>query len=51
MGGRGRDIFSDFELTDYDLELALLYDWTMVGLWFLGLLMIDRIEELLVGYI
>ena len=50
-GGRGRDIFSEFELIDCDLELALLCDWIVVGLWFLGLLMIDRIKELLVGYI
>ena len=50
-GGRGGDIFSEFELTDCDLELAPLCDWIVVGLWFLGLLMIDRIEDLLVGYI
>ena len=50
-GGCGRDIFSEFELTDCNLVLALLCDWIVVGLWFLGLLMIDRIEELLMGYI
>ena len=50
-GGRGRDIFSEFELTDCDLELALLRDWTVVGLWSLGFLMTDGNEELLVGYI